>query len=435
MKKIILMLVLFMPFKVFGSSYYTDYGFKERTDKYYEESDTLKRKEIKLYHNVKKEITYDYVEDYLCDGEIIKDDYKVERNYYSDYSPEYIPVINLRESDYKKVRYIFLYDYNMPKDIISMEVFSYGKKINTRKLDNVYDSFSGKKSYLIIDLMDIYDFKGLSINVIYDGSIETDYENFTLFFSPVGYTVPFASIYLNNFYVIKGVNNTLIEVISDEDYDRLLNSLKFSFSNREAISYFYNDVYYYGCRKENVIKSGLYSEVAKDGYELEFEDYIITYDYYERTKYEVIDVIKSKEDILNLVKGNVEVSNSNIDLSKNGIYEFYVNDRKHNVEVNIDSNNKPNLDVNVGSNNIPNVLVKEPIIEEKIIYKVLNNKNSKDNKNDNKVEVLNNKCVKTKCEVCRECNYKVYKLIIILLCLINLFLIGKNRYILTKGYK
>ena len=32
MKKIILMLVLFMPFKVFGSSYYTDYGFKERTD-------------------------------------------------------------------------------------------------------------------------------------------------------------------------------------------------------------------------------------------------------------------------------------------------------------------------------------------------------------------------------------------------------------------
>ena len=91
----------------------------------------------------------------------------------------------------------------------------------------------------------------------------------------------------------------------------------------------------------------------------------------------------NKEDILNLVKGNVEVSNSNIDLSKNGIYEFYVNDRKHNVEVNIDSNNKPNLDVNVGSNNIPNVLVKEPIIEEKIIYKVLNNRNSKENKNDN----------------------------------------------------
>ena len=323
----------------------------------------------------------------------------------------------------------------MPKDIISMEVFSYGKKINYKKLDNVYDSFSGKKSYLIIDLMDIYDFKGLSINVIYDGSIETDYENFTLFFSPVGYTVPFADIYLNNFYVKKGVSNTLIEVISDEEYDRLLNSLKFSFSNREAISYFYNDVYYYGCRRENVIKSGLYSEVAKDGYELELEDYIITYDYYERTKYEVIDVIKSKEDILNLVKGNVEVSNSNIDLSKNGIYEFYVNDKKHNVEVNIDSNNKPNLDVNVGSNNIPNVLVKEPIIEEKIIYKVLNNKSSKENKNDNKVEVLNNKCEKTKCEVCRECNYKVYKLIIILLCLINLFLIGKNRYILTKGYK
>ena len=49
--------------------------------------------------------------------------------------------------------------------------------------------------------------------------------------------------------------------------------------------------------EKNVIKSGLYSEVAKDGYELELEDYIITYDYYERTKYEVIDVIKSKEDI------------------------------------------------------------------------------------------------------------------------------------------
>ncbi|UKI28606.1 MAG: hypothetical protein L6V78_06850 [Clostridium sp.] len=44
--------------------------------------------------------------------------------------------------------------------------------------------------------------------------------------------------------------------------------------------------------EKNVIKSGLYSEVAKDGYELELEDYIITYDYYERTKYEVIDVIK-----------------------------------------------------------------------------------------------------------------------------------------------
>ena len=101
----------------------------------------------------------------------------------------------------------------------------------------------------------------------------------------------------------------------------------------------------------------------------------------------------------------------------------------NNIEVNIDSNNKPNIEV------IPNVLVKKPIIEEKIIYKVLNNKNSKENKNDSKVEVLDNKCEKTKCEVCRECNYKVYKLIIILLCLINLFLIGKNRYILTKGYK
>ena len=58
--------------------------------------------------------------------------------------------------------------------------------------------------------------------------------------------------------MIKGVSNTLIEVISDEEYDRLLNSLKFSFSNREAISYFYNDVYYYGCRKENVIKTAFH---------------------------------------------------------------------------------------------------------------------------------------------------------------------------------
>ena len=68
-----------------------------------------------------------------------------------------------------------------------------------------------------------------------------------------------------------------------------------SYYDENAISYFYNDVYYYGCRRENVIKSGLYSEVAKDGYELELEDYIITYDYYERTKYD--ELIKSIEKV------------------------------------------------------------------------------------------------------------------------------------------
>ena len=56
-----------------------------------------------------------------------------------------------------------------------------------------------KKLNQIDSKVDIYDFKRLSINVIYDGSIETDYENFTLFFSPVGYTVPFENIYLNNY--------------------------------------------------------------------------------------------------------------------------------------------------------------------------------------------------------------------------------------------
>lgn len=440
MKKIFLMLVLFMPFKVFGSSYYTDYVFKERTDKYYEESDILKREEVKLYQNIKKEATFDYIEEKYCDGIVLKDDYKLETLYSNSYIPDYDAVINLKESDYKQVRYIFMYDYHKDENIKDIIVYSNGQKIDIDRLDETGGEVYGRKAYIVIDLKKIYDFKGLSINVVFNNIIESDEDSFTLYFSGTGYKVPFNDIYLNNFYTNKGVSDVIIDVIPDDEYDEIMTKLRFSMPNRSAINYLQKDIYYYRCEKENVIKSDNYTEEALKGYELDYDNYISVYDYYERIKYEALDVIKTKEDIFNLVKGNVRVTNSNIDLNKNGIYEYYVNERKHSVEVAIDTNIK----VDTSDNVKPDIIVEEPTIKEKIIYKVINNQATKTKYSD-KFKMLNTKCEDTKndsimneninCEECQKCNYKVYKAIIILLCVIILYMFGKNRYILTKGYK
>lgn len=431
MKKIILMLVMLLPINVLGSVHYTEYEFKERTDKLYAESDTLKRKEIKLYHNIKKDITYNYEEDGHCEGKINEEDYKIKRIYNDNYYEGYDALTNLKESDYQKVRYIFIYDYDMQEDISDIEVYSNGTQIDFEYIDNVYDSFSGKNAYLVVDLKKIYNFQGLSLNIIFDKAIELDNENFTLFFSYINYTVPLKDIYINNFYVKKGISDMTIEVIPDDEYHKLLNELKFRFPNKDAINYLHKDIYYFGCTIEKIINTEIYTETPKEGFELDYKNYKIVYDYYNREKYETLEIIKTKDDIYNLVKGNVTVTNSNIDLSKNGIYEYFIGNKKHNVKVDIEENNKLNLTTN------------EPSIKEKIIYKVINNqKDNKNNTNNQKSTVNNvqqsenyNKCKPQQCEKCSSCNYKIYKRIIILLCVIILYLLGKNRYILTKGYK
>lgn len=425
MVKILLLLFIMLPMNVWGSAYYTDYSFKERSDKYYEESDELRREEVKLYNNIKKSYSYEYVEKEYCDG-VITDEFSVERFYSDTYNDGYISVVNLKQSDYKKVRYIFIYDYDMIEGIKEVLVYSNEKEIKTTIIDDFYDIYSGTKPYLIIDLNGIYDFSSISLDVVFDNVISDEFANYTMYFSYTGYSIPFTDVYINNFYVSKGVSNQTIKVISDDVYNGIVSKLNFSVPNKSAISYLYKDVYYYKCEYEDVFKSDEYTIEPLDGYVLDLDNYIIVYDYYERKKYEVLDVIRNKEEIFNLVKGDVSVEHSNIDINKNGVYEFYVGDNKHSVLVDIDENNKPSVATS---------WIKNDVFKEKIIYKTVNLSNLKKDNDGYKetTKVIDNDCV-CNCSKGKE-NHRWCVIVIVMLLLSNMFFIGKYKYILTKGYK
>lgn len=416
MKKIILMLVLFIPMCVFASVNYTEYEFKERTDKFYEKNDVLKRKEVRLYENVKKNLSKEYLEKEECKNDIIKNDYIVKRYYSDSYEDGYSSVINLRASNYKKVRYIFIYEYDIEPLIKDIDVYSNGLLIDKVAMDGVYDGFIGKAPYLIFDLGRLYDFESLSLNIIFDNVVLEDDLSFNLYFSDDRYVVPFNNVFNTVIWLNQGVSYQVIDIMDDDVYDNTLKNLGFMLRDKEAINYFYKDVYYYACMNEEVVRTGNFTEKADEGYILDYDNYNVVYDYYERRRYETLDVIKSEDDFFNLVTNGVYVTKSNIDISKNGIYDYWVGKKKYSVKVDIENNNR--------------IVKNEPSIKEKIVYKTLNN----DVPKSNYIE-KDNEDVTYKCEKCQKCNYKFYKIIIILLSLLVIYLAGKNRYILTKGYK
>lgn len=416
MKKIILMLALLVPINVFASVHYTEYEFKERTDKMYEENEVLMRKEVKLYENVKRIVSKNYLEKAECKNMINHDDYKVKKFYSNYYLDGYDSIVNLKASNYKKVRYIFIYDYDIEPLIKDIEVYSNGMPIDKIYMAGVYDSFTGMSPYLIFDLGKLYEFESLSLNIIFDNVVLDDDLSFSLYFSDDRYVVPLENVFNTKIWLNLGVSNQLVNIIEDNLYDEILNSLDFSVRDRNAINYFYKDIYYYACMNEEVIRTGNFTEEANDGYELDYDNYKVVYDYYGRKKYETLDVIKSEDDFLNLVTSGVYVTKSNIDINKNGIYDYWVGTDKYSVKVDIENNNK--------------IIKSEPGIKEKIVYKLLNNNASKSN-DIKKV----NEAACDNCEECPKCNYKIYKIIIILLILLVIYLAGKNRYILTKEYK
>ncbi len=422
MKKLILMLALFIPISVFASVHYTGYEFKERTNKFYDESDILRRKEVKLYENIKRIVSKDYLEKDDCKNKIDQDDYKVKKFYSNHYLDGYDSIANLKASNYKKVRYIFIYDYDIEPLIKDIEVYSNGKPIDKIYMSGVFDSFTGMSPYLIFDLGRLYEFESLSLNIIFDNVVLDDDLSFSLYFSDDKYVVPLENVFNTRIWLNLGVSNQLVHIIDDAMYDNILNSLDFPVRARNAINYFYKDIYYYACMNEEYVRSGNFTEEANEGYELDYDNYKVVYDYYERKKYETLDVIKSDDDFFNLVTSGVYVTKSNIDINKNGIYDYWVGKDKYSIKVDIENNNK--------------IIKSEPSIKEKIVYKVLNNNASKSN--NAKIANKTEKVSKTVCKEsakCHGCNYKIYKIIIILLSLLVIYLAVKNRYILTKGYK
>ena len=428
MVKILLLLFIIAPINVWGRANYTDYSFKERSDKYYEESDVLKREEVVLYNNIKKSYSYEYTEKDQCVGTIL-DKIKTERLYSATYGDDYISAANLRESDYKRVRYIFIYDYDMAEGIKEVLIYSNQKQIKTTIIDDFYDIYSETKPYLIIDLNGVYDFSSLSLDVVFDNVISEDFANYTMYFSYTGYSIPFTDVYYNNFYVSKGASNQNIEVVDDDTYENIMNKLGFHVPNKSAINYFYKDNDYYMCEVEEVFKSDEYTKKSLDGYVLDLDNYIIVYDYYEKKKYEVLDVIRNKGDIFNLVIGDVIVEHSNIDINKNGVYEFYVGDNKHSVLVDIDENNRPSISDDVKTSSL--------IVKDKIVYKTIYLGNSKKNSSNSSKQKETTKVVKNEC-VCKCVKEEKHKWCIlggIMLLLSNIYFMGKYRYILTKGCK
>lgn len=405
MVKILLVLFVFIPVNVMGSVCYTDYSFKERTDKFYEENELLKREEVKLYRNIKVDKDYKYTLIDECDGKVVLDDYKAVKDYKKDYLAGYNAVVNLRSSYIEKVRYLMIYDYDIVPPIKHIDVFYKDELLSYDELFDVKSPYLDSNPYLIIDLNKAYDFKDLSFIIYYDGEFEGDSANYTLFFSYDSYVPPLLNKYITNIYVNRWVSEQYVDVVDDKEYDEIFNSLGFKTPYSDAINYFYKEEKHYGCLKENVIK-GDYKENSYDDYKLDYNDYIIVYDYYERNKIEVSDVINSVDDVFTLVKGKVSNIKSNIDLNKNGNYDLWVNNHLFNVSVDIPGNNK---EIKINS---------MPSFKERIVYKYL----------DNNAALEEKKCATF-------CEHKKCKQVIIILCILVIYLIGKNRYILTKGYK
>lgn len=293
MKKKILMLIIILliisPSFVYAKVVYGEYQeFIMNTDKYMEETDTLKREEVRLYNTYEiKRVDLGYQEECInCDtsdyiSETVESETKIPGGI------KYQPVL-IANSILKSFT---LFDFDKAVKIYEIEIYSGDKRVDYVFMDpnkvtykNLNDG--DRNTYYMLTIRDKlgvyikdnYEAKDITINIIGDEI------NSTIFVYFNG----------NKSLTLKNLANH-IYFVDDLNFNELKNkygSINYGFTNGndqtfESLNpYYKKELKKYHCYGEEKV---ILNDYVTEGENLIYDDFITKYNYYTRTKEEISD--------------------------------------------------------------------------------------------------------------------------------------------------
>lgn len=304
-----ILLLLFIPLSCNAEISYTDYSLYEKESlNYYEETELLKREEIKHYLNYKYEKSDG---DYFLLNEnpinlplLDNNDYINENIRMEEYSIDCEgPYSTHHLNENFRIRYIKINNFNVNQTFI--------KNISIYLEDNTVFYYIYDKNFyfnenlnidseMIIDLRNHYLVKDLNItinfnsielnNIEYDFSISDDLENYHTF---------------NNIVLRSNLKESHIVNFTTKD-------------NLGIINYFNKEVIKYKYYKFIRINSDIYTKNPVENYEHDLTKFISKYNYYLRDKIEISNEITNINDPLIKYSSNNILSIDNLNLFENG---------------------------------------------------------------------------------------------------------------------
>lgn len=293
MKKKILMLIIILliisPSFVYAKVVYGEYQeFIMNTDKYMEETDTLKREEVRLYNTYEiKKVDLGYQEECI---NYDSSDYILETIESETEIPggiKYQPVL-IANSILKSFT---LFDFDKSVKIYEIEIYSGDKRVDYVFMDpnkvtykNLNDG--DRNTYYMLTIRDKlgvyikdnYEAKDITINIIGDEI------NSTIFVYFNG----------NKSLTLKNLANH-IYFVDDLNFNELKNkygSINYGFTNENGQTFESLNPYYkkelkkYHCYGEEKV---ILNDYVTEGENLIYDDFITKYNYYTRTKEEISD--------------------------------------------------------------------------------------------------------------------------------------------------
>lgn len=337
MKKLIILILLVPLIGVEAKTYYTDYNLVEENSKEFkEESNTLKREEIKLYNTYEKEIKElgyeeecnNYMKDkYVEETIITKDKLNETSELYQSFQYQNINLhafmirsikedIKIKELKIKnnggEVPYI-LVDAN-----ISNKEYMYDNDLNTEVNITTSDTFT-------IQLKELTNVNNLLIEFISNDSFET---NIIFILKDTKFN-----------YIQSYINTNNINFKDEDTIYKLIDITGFYDNTSIVKPYYKSKIKKYMCYEEVIKPLNIY---VLSGNNINKEDYEIRYNYYKRDYLKVSDKTLTKKSNLkslildtSLDTNNLEID-SNINFDKSGTYEieYKFKDKvfKHNIK-------------------------------------------------------------------------------------------------------
>ena len=294
MKKKILILIIVLliisPSFVYANVVYGEYQeFIMNTDKYMEETDTLKREEVKLYNTYEiKKVDLGYKEECInCDTS----DYILETVESKEEIPGGIKYQPVGISSSSILTAFSFYDFDEPVKIYEIEVFSGDKKVDYVFMD------SNKEIYKNLNDGDRSTYYTLSYGNKIGVFIQSRYLAKDIIINIIGDEIHSKAMYLFHngpTIVVKNLANH-IYFVDDLNFNELKNkygSINYGFTNGNGQTFESLNPYY----KKEIKKYHCYGEekVILDNYVTEgdnliYDDYITKYNYYTRIKEEISD--------------------------------------------------------------------------------------------------------------------------------------------------
>lgn len=314
MKKYLLNLILFIPIYVNAQTFYTDYQiFEENSSNYYEANELLRKEEIIVYNNYYEKPENDgyHLENYRPDYSYFIDysDFQNSYNYIKAYFSNSIgPFTTQRIRKYDSLRYLRLRDFYVGDGVITnIKIYYQNIEIPFKIIEsnfNYFDNLSSS-SKMIIDLSNQYLLKDISLKIYFNSAIQNrlafmldtfvDYLNKPTVYSY--YTCESSRAKVNEEY--------LINFILNEEYNSFLDQILFlknkNYNDIYYVSYFLSPTKLYKYYKIIKESTNIYTEKPLLDAQLDYNDSLIQYNYYNRDKIILRDIITSLADYNNLI--------------------------------------------------------------------------------------------------------------------------------------